>query len=238
MNIKEKIVNLTNSANLVTGVEADNLTDAMQNLVDGYGGGGGSEKFNLNTDVIWQTAFEGNQRSGIINYDKAYTDFDFVRFTFHASEYGLNDDVVFYLPKILYEVGDTRKNSEIRIATTNDYIRFNDLKSDYLQIRSSNNVNVLKVEFGKCKEGITTEAVQLTEYSGSKATFDLSPYEFICLNTSGDPNIQFNFAQISGGVDNVAYLYSGSSYGLYKWKGNEYYFNRALSIVYGIKIIR
>lgn len=43
MDIKPKIESLLESANLVTGQERDNLTDAIQDLVDGYGNGSGNE---------------------------------------------------------------------------------------------------------------------------------------------------------------------------------------------------
>ena len=42
MAIKPKLQSLLVSANEVTGQERDNLTEAVQDLVDGYGQGGGN----------------------------------------------------------------------------------------------------------------------------------------------------------------------------------------------------
>jgi hypothetical protein len=45
MAIKPKLQSLLASANEVTGEERTNLTDAVQDLVDGYGQGGSKSEF-------------------------------------------------------------------------------------------------------------------------------------------------------------------------------------------------
>lgn len=47
MAIKPKLQSLLESANEVTGQERDNLTDAVQDLVDGYGQGGSEFAYSI-----------------------------------------------------------------------------------------------------------------------------------------------------------------------------------------------
>ena len=62
MAIKPKLQSLLASANDVTGEERTNLTDAVQDLVDGYGQGGGNNtnilSFNLQPSIVFKFSME------------------------------------------------------------------------------------------------------------------------------------------------------------------------------------
>lgn len=121
MNIKEKIINLTNSANSVTGVETDNLTDAMQNLVDGYGGGGGSNS------IVIDTLCELSEFvSGDIPLLHPLTDYEVIEASFMwgggiTSIYMTIDDIILF-EKIGNRVLDRSGNAVYSVPSPYDHI--------------------------------------------------------------------------------------------------------------------